>query len=212
MTPTNKSRAPANTMKVGAAIVAAWIAYEGFSSTPIIPTKGDVPTIGHGSTFYEDGTRVKMSDPPITRKRAEELATELLDQEFGKCVRASLGGTLVNPTEFVQAVDFAGNFGCANWGQSSMLKKTRAGDYAGECQSYLLYKYAAGYDCSTPGNKRCSGLWTRQLERHAKCMASQTPVLEMLAAAPAPVAVVVEARPAPPPPVAIPPKRWWSWK
>jgi hypothetical protein len=44
-----------------------------------------------------------------------------------------------------------------------------AGNYALACQAYLRYKFAAGYDCSTPGNKRCMGVWTRQLQRHAAC-------------------------------------------
>lgn len=190
-------------MKVGVLIMTVWAAYEGFSATPYIPTKGDVPTIGEGSTVYPDGTRVKMTDPPINRARAREISTALMEKNYAECVRSTLGDTLVNEVEFAQAVDFAGNFGCGNWGQSSMLTNTRAGNYAQACQSYLRYKYAAGYDCSTPGNKRCSGLWTRQLERYGKCMASQTPVLEMLTAAP-----VV----APAPLVAVPPKRWWQWK
>ena len=167
------NRTPANTAKVGAVILAAWIAYEGFSARPIIPTKGDVPTIGHGSTQYESGVRVNMSDAPITRQRAAELALNLLEQQYGACVRRSLGDTLIHPIEFNQAVDFAGNFGCGNWTGSSMLRKTKAGDYAGACRSYLLYKYSARYDCSTPGNKICGGVWSRQLERHAACMGAQ---------------------------------------
>ena len=208
MATNNPRRSPANTLKVGAAILAVWAAYEGFSAVPYIPTQGDVPTIGLGSTIYPDGTRVKMTDPPITRKRAEEIAAELLDKKYGVCVRNSLGSTPVTEVEFAQAVDFAGNFGCGNWEKSSMLTKTRAGDYVGACKSYLLYKYAAGYDCSTPGNKRCSGLWTRQLERYGKCMAEQSPV-PLLAA---PVVIVTPPQPAPPSPVAVPAQnRWWSW-
>lgn len=54
-----------------------------------------------------------------------------------------------------------------------MRRLLLAGDYAGACRALLRYKYAAGYDCSTPGNKRCYGVWTRQLARHAKCMEVQ---------------------------------------
>jgi lysozyme len=32
-----------------------------------------VPTIGYGSTFYEDGSKVKMTDKPITQERADAL-------------------------------------------------------------------------------------------------------------------------------------------
>lgn len=167
---TEPKRMPANTMKIGAAIIAAWIAFEGFTPGPVIPTKGDVPTIGHGSTQYEDGTRVTMQDEPISRKRAAELATNLLEQQYGKCVRESLGGTPVNVVEFSQAVDFSGQYGCATWRQSSMLRLTKQGQYASACGAYLRYRFAAGYDCSTPGNKRCMGVWTRQLERYEACM------------------------------------------
>lgn len=166
-------RRAAKTMGVTAAIVAAWIAYEGFAPKPMIPTKGDVPTIGHGSTVYEDGRKVTMQDPPITRQRAEELAVNLLEQNYAKCVRATLGDTPVHPVEFEVAVDFAGQYGCGNWGSSSMLRETKAGHYGAACDAYLKYRYAAGYDCSTPGNRRCPGVWTRQLERHDKCVGAQ---------------------------------------
>ena len=46
--------------------------FEGFSSIPYICPAGK-PTIGLGSTFYEDGTPVKMTDKPITKERAREL-------------------------------------------------------------------------------------------------------------------------------------------
>lgn len=46
--------------------------FEGFSSSPYICPAGK-PTIGFGSTFYEDGTPVTMNDKPITKERAREL-------------------------------------------------------------------------------------------------------------------------------------------
>ena len=167
-------RVPAHLLKLTAAIVAAWIASEGFSARPIIPTKGDVPTIGHGATHYEDGSKVTMADPPISRQRAHVLAVNLLQDTYLACVQRSLGDTLVHPMELQKAVDFAGQYGCTRWWESSMRKRTVAGDYVGACQAYLLYKFAAGYDCSTPGNTRCAGVWTRQLKRHAACMEVQT--------------------------------------
>lgn len=32
-----------------------------------------IPTIGYGSTYYENGQHVKMTDPVITKERAQEL-------------------------------------------------------------------------------------------------------------------------------------------
>lgn len=46
--------------------------FEGFSEKPYICPAGKA-TIGFGSTFYEDGTPVKMTDKPITKERAREL-------------------------------------------------------------------------------------------------------------------------------------------
>ena len=37
-----------------------------------------IPTIGIGSTYYEDGTKVKMSDKPITTERAIQLAKNVV--------------------------------------------------------------------------------------------------------------------------------------
>ena len=42
------------------------------------------------------------------------------------------------------------------------------------CQALLRYRFSAGYDCSTPGNRICPGVWTRQQARHAACMAAQS--------------------------------------
>lgn len=46
--------------------------WEGFIPHPYLDKAG-VPTIGYGTTHYEDGTAVKLSDPTITKDRALEL-------------------------------------------------------------------------------------------------------------------------------------------
>lgn len=162
-------RLPASALGLTATILAAWIASEGFTAGPVIPTKGDVPTIGHGATHYEDGTKVTLQDAPITRQRAAQLATNLLQDTYVACVKRSLGETLMHPLEFEQAVDFAGQFGCSRWWGSSMRTHYLAGNYGPACQAYLQYKFSARFDCSTPGNRRCMGVWTRQLQRHTAC-------------------------------------------
>lgn len=168
----SKVRIAVSALVLSAAGFTAWITSEGFTPSPVIPTKGDVPTIGHGSTRYEDGTPVKMTDPPITRKRAAELAHNLHSQEEAR-FRASLPGVFLTQGEYDLYLDFNGNFGSGNWRGSSMRRNLLVGEYRKACDSLLLYKRAAGYDCSTPGNSRCPGVWTRQLERHQKCIAEQ---------------------------------------
>ena len=172
---TPKQRIAVALLSLSAAGFATWQANEGFTDHAVIPTKGDVPTIGHGSTRYEDGTRVKMGDT-ITRERAEELAKNLNREEEWRFA-ASLPGVSITQGEFDQYMDFVGQYGMGNWNRSSMRRYLRAGEYVKACNSLLKYKYAAGYDCSTlingKPNKRCWGVWKRQVERHRKCLEAQ---------------------------------------
>jgi GH24 family phage-related lysozyme (muramidase) len=166
-----KQRIAVAALTMSVAGFATWQASEGFADRAVIPTKGDVPTIGHGSTKYEDGRPVRMGDK-ITRERAEVLARNLMTQDE-KRFAASLPGVKLHQAEFDVYMDFVGQFGIGNWRGSSMRKRLLAGEYSGSCNALLLYKYSAGYDCSTPGNKRCPGVWTRQLERNRKCLEAQ---------------------------------------
>lgn len=171
-----KKRISVALLTVSAAGFVTWQASEGFTPTPVIPTKGDVPTIGNGSTRYEDGRRVKMTDPAISRERAAELARNLMDQDAAQFA-ATMPGAKLNQAEFDVYMDFTGQYGLGNWRNSSIRREVMAGNYAKACGNLLKYRFAAGYDCSTlvngKPNKRCYGVWTRQVERHKKCMEAQ---------------------------------------
>lgn len=179
-------RVAATAIAVSAAGGAGWMASEGFAPSAMIPRPGDRPTVGYGSTFYADGSAVRMGDA-ITRSAAQDLALGELDGKYGQCVRASLGSTPVSQVEFDQASDFAGNYGCKTWASSSMATKYKAGDYDGACFSYLLYNKVSStknegagwtynskarkwqFNCATPGNRVCGGVWTRSQKRFAAC-------------------------------------------
>lgn len=167
----SKARVAAAALVMSAAGMSAWVASEGYTSTAVIPTKGDVPTIGHGSTRYEDGTRVKMGDT-ITRQRAAVLARNLAQQDCAK-MAATIPSVELTQAEYDLYCDFTGQYGIGNWTNSSMRANLLRGEYVAACRSLLRYKYAAGYDCSIPGNQRCYGVWTRQVERFDKCMGAQ---------------------------------------
>ncbi|MEG0247835.1 MAG: glycoside hydrolase family protein [Pseudomonas sp.] len=171
MNPVIRQRIAVSLLSLSAAGFATWKASEGYAPVAVIPTKGDVPTIGHGSTRYEDGSPVRMGDT-ITPARAEVLARNLngqAEQQFA----ASIPGVKLHQDEFDIYMDFVGQYGIGTWRKGSPRKSLLAGNYVQACNDLLKYRYAAGFDCSTPGNKRCAGVWTRQLERHAKCMAAQ---------------------------------------
>ncbi len=161
---------------VSAAGISTWAVDEGFTSAPVIPTKGDVPTIGHGSTHYEGGTPVKMTDPSITRERGDALARNLMAQDEAQ-FRASIPGVKLYQEEYDVYVDFVGQYGIGNWRQSSMRRDLVSGRYAQSCADLRKYRFAAGYDCSTlvngKPNTRCYGVWVRQLKRYNECMGAQ---------------------------------------
>ncbi len=170
-----RQRIAAALLTISAAGFAGWQASEGFTERPVIPTQGDVPTIGHGSTRYEDGTPVKLSDPPITRERAEQLARNLMAKDE-QLLRASLPGVKLFQAEYDLYLDFTGQYGIGNWRQSSMRRHLLAGEYRASCDALLKWRFQAGRDCKLPQNwgpKGCRGVWTRQQERHAKCIAAQ---------------------------------------
>lgn len=171
MSPVIRQRVAVAMLSLSAGGFATWQASEGFTPVAVIPTKGDVPTIGHGSTRYEDGSPVRMGDT-ITPARAEVLARNL-NSQAEKQFAASLPGVKLHQDEFDLYMDFIGQYGIGTWRAGSPRKSLMAGNYAQACNDLLKYRYAAGFDCSTPGNKRCAGVWTRQLERHAKCMGAQ---------------------------------------
>ena len=171
MSPQLRQRIAVGLLSISAAGFATWQASEGLTTTAVIPTKGDVPTIGHGSTRYEDGTPVRMGDT-ITPARADILARNL-NSQAEKQFAASIPGVKLYQDEFDIYMDFVGQYGIGTWRAGSPRRDLLAGNYAQACHDLLKYRFAAGFDCSTPGNKRCWGVWTRQLERHAKCMAAQ---------------------------------------
>lgn len=171
----NRQRTLVAALAISLAGFGAWQAGEGYSPTPYIPTAGDVPTIGHGSTRYEDGTPVKLTDKPITPQRAEQLARNLMARDE-RLFRASLPGVKLFQAEYDLYLDFTGQYGIGSWRQSSMRRHLLAGEYRAACDALLKWRFQAGRDCKLPQNwgpKGCRGVWTRQQERHAKCVAAQ---------------------------------------
>jgi lysozyme len=180
-----KQRASVLLLALSAAGFSAWRAHEGDGPTfvqngvtyhrPYVPTKGDVPTIGNGSTKYEDGTAVKMTDPPIPRARAIALARNLASQDE-KQFRASIPTVELTQVEYDLYVNFVGQFGIGNWNKSSMRKYLLAGQPVSACAALLSYRFQAKRDCALPKNwgpHGCKGVWTRQQERHKQCMEVQ---------------------------------------
>ena len=96
---------------------------EGVVLKPYLDTKG-IPTIGVGNTFYEDGSKVKMTDPPITEKRAMELFRWILKQ-YELAVYSNTRDD-INQNQFDSLVSFTYNVGVNAFKNSTLLKRINA--------------------------------------------------------------------------------------
>lgn len=164
-----KSKYLVRTMVASAAFFSALAGYEGYSSKPYHDS-GKVATIGIGSTKYEDGTRVKITDPAITPTRAVQIAKAHISKDEA-AFKKSLPGVKLSQAEYNAYLDFVYNFGQSNWHKSSMRKNLLAGKHIAACKSLLKWKYVAGKDCSIRVNN-CYGVYVRQLDRYSQCMSA----------------------------------------
>ena len=169
------SRVLVGVLSMSAAAFVARISHEGYTTQAIIPTRGDVPTKGFGSTVNANGARVRMGEAidPVTAVRLALTHIQKDEAKIKQCIGVNVA---LHQAEFDVYTELAYNIGNYNFctnpktgGPGLIPRKLKAGDYAGACDGILAYKYANNYDCSTPGNRICSGVWTDRLRLHAQC-------------------------------------------
>jgi lysozyme len=83
-----------------------------------------VPTIGIGSTYYENGERVKMTDSPITEARALELFKNVL-KTYELCVYSHTRDD-INQNQFDALVSICFNIGTGALNKSTLIKRVNA--------------------------------------------------------------------------------------
>ena len=93
--------------------------FEGFSAKPYLCPAG-VPTIGYGATYYTNGTKVTMSDEPISEEWAEQLLSNMV-HTYEKGV-ISLVIPKITQNQFDALVSFAYNVGVTNFRKSTLLR------------------------------------------------------------------------------------------
>lgn len=157
-------------MSVSAALLVSLVVSEGYTDKAVIPVQGDVPTYGFGMTQRADGTPVQMGDKTNPVEAIQRSLAHVQKDENGmkRCVTAPL-----SQVEYDLMLDFSYQYGIRRLCNSTMVQKANAGDYLGSCRGYLEYRFVKGYDCSTPGNKRCFGVWARSQDRYNDCMEAQ---------------------------------------
>lgn len=103
------------------------ILFEGVYLKPYLCPAG-VPTVGIGSTRYLDGSRVRLTDPPITQAHAMVLLRHKLLTEYMPGVRR-LCGAVDDPGRLAALSDFAYNLGTGALKASTLRRKVLAGDW-----------------------------------------------------------------------------------
>ena len=131
--------------------------FEGFSSKPYM-CPANVATIGYGSTYYADGRKVTLQDPPMSEPEASELLLKELHHTY-------LPGTLkycpvlaTDEKKLNAIVDFCYNLGVGRLQTSTLRRKINEQDW--EAAKDELKKWNKG------GGKVLAGLDKR---RKAEC-------------------------------------------
>lgn len=128
--------------------------FEGFRSKPYKCPAG-VPTIGYGSTYYANGTKVTMADPSISQAAAEQLLMRELHHSYLPGVLRLCPGLyphaiLNNDPGIINAItDFTYNLGVGRLQTSTLRRKLNAQDW--EAAKVELKKWRRGGGRILPG-------------------------------------------------------------
>ena len=93
--------------------------FEGLRLHPYIDAAG-IPSIGYGSTYYENGTKVRVKDKKISKARAVDLLTKNI-KSYEKTVRDSVISD-INQNQFDALVSLSYNIGSYAFQKSGLLK------------------------------------------------------------------------------------------
>lgn len=105
--------------KIDKAGIALITRFEGLKFNPYL-CSAKVPTIGYGSTRYENGVKVKLTDNSITKERAIQLFENTLNQ-YEQSVD-DFTTDKINQNQFNALVSFCYNVGASALKNSTLLK------------------------------------------------------------------------------------------
>lgn len=101
--------------------------FEGLYLRPYLCPAG-VPTIGYGSTMYENGSRVQLTDSPITAERAEALLLWTLKKRYLPQV-LRFCPAIPSPEKMAAIIDFTYNLGAGQLKASNLRRRVNAQDW-----------------------------------------------------------------------------------
>jgi lysozyme len=117
--------------------------FEGLRLKPYICPAG-YPTIGYGTVFKPDGTKVTMDHPEITKEIADQWLLSELQHNYLAGVLKSSPGLIAYPKVLGAMTDFAYNLGVARYRGSTLRRKVDEKDWNGAQEQLMLWTRGGG--------------------------------------------------------------------
>lgn len=117
--------------------------FEGFRSKPYLCPAG-IPTIGYGSTYYANGTKVTLVDVPIDEPTARTLLLSELRHTYLIGVLRNCPVLATNEAACNAIVDFTYNLGVGRLQTSTLKRKINAQDWEGAKEQLMLWTRGGG--------------------------------------------------------------------
>ena len=117
--------------------------FEGLSLT-VYTCPAGYPTIGFGTVYKPDGSRVTMDPPPISRETAEAWLMHELRYNYLAGVLKASPGLLKRPNALGAITDFAYNLGVPRYRASTLRKRIDDEDFEEATREILKWNRAGG--------------------------------------------------------------------
>ena len=117
--------------------------YEGYRSKPYL-CPANVATIGYGSTYYADGKKVTLQDPPMDEPTARALLLVELEHTYLPGVLRNCPILATDVRKCNSIVDFAYNCGVGRLQTSTLKRKINASDWEGAKEQLMLWTKGGG--------------------------------------------------------------------
>jgi lysozyme len=126
-----KARIVIGALTLSASALVGIAVHEGYRGEAYIPVKGDVPTIGFGTTAgVKPGDRIE----PVQALVRKLQDVQRFEGALKQCVRVPL-----HQYEYDAFLSLAYNIGPGAFCGSTLVRRLNAGDYAGACAEILRW-------------------------------------------------------------------------
>ena len=117
--------------------------FEGLRLKPYLCPAG-YPTIGYGTVFKPDGTKVTMDHPEISKQTAEEWLYYELQYNYLPGVLKASPGLLAYPKALGAITDFAYNLGVGRYRGSTLRRKVNEQNWDEAVEQLMLWTRGGG--------------------------------------------------------------------